>query len=56
MIASLCLALAPLPAFPQEDKYPWPPIGPSWETDPAAAFARARKEKKVVLVYVATGG
>lgn len=32
----------------------WPPRGPSWESDPAAAFARARKEGKGVLCYVAT--
>lgn len=32
----------------------WPPTGPKWETDPEAAFARARAEDRGVLVYVAT--
>ena len=32
----------------------WPPRGPEWQTDPTAAFAKARKEGGGVLVYVAT--
>ncbi len=35
---------------------PWPSVGPSWETDPAVAFSRAREEQKGVFVYVATAG
>ena len=34
----------------------WPPVGPTWETDPATAFAKAREQKKAVMAYVATEG
>lgn len=39
-----------------ESGHPWPPTGPTWETDPGKAFERARKEEKPVFVYVATDG
>lgn len=45
-------ALLAAPA--DEVKSVWPPTGPKWETDPEAAFARARAEDKGVLVYIAT--
>jgi len=41
---------------PAQDERPWPPLGPTWETDPSVAFERAREEGKVVMVYVATAG
>ena len=34
----------------------WPPKGPAWETDPAAAFERARSERKAVMAFIATEG
>lgn len=50
------LAVPALLGTPHQDEHPWPPIGPTWETDPSVAFERAREEGKVVMVYVATGG
>lgn len=41
---------------PARPEHPWPPIGPAWITSPSEAFARAREERKVVLVYAGTGG
>ncbi len=54
---SLTLALALAATLSQEDsKHPWPPLGPTWETDAAVAFERAREEKTGVFIYIATGG
>jgi len=55
MSLSLALALA-ASLSPQESEHPWPPVGPTWATDPQVAFERARAEPKGVFVYVATGG
>ncbi len=49
-LATLFVSLAPA----QELK--WPPVGPTWETDPAKAFAKAREQNKAVMAYVATEG
>ena len=38
----------------QTDSLPWPPLGPSWETNPSVAFERAHREEKVVMACVAT--
>ncbi len=38
----------------QADALPWPPLGPTWESDPSIAFERARNEDKTVMAYVAT--
>lgn len=52
---ALLLALAVLAAAPAvAEERPWPPTGPKWETDPEAAFAKARETGKGVFVYVAT--
>jgi hypothetical protein len=57
-LRSLVLALLPAAVggslTAQELK--WPPVGPTWETVPARAFARARAERKAVMAYVATEG
>lgn len=55
-VASLLLSAAAPATAPSREKLPWPPTGPSWETDPATAFTKARAEKKAVFVYVATEG
>jgi hypothetical protein len=52
----LVLAATALPARAQDAKGKWPPVGPTWETEPAKAFARARAEQKAVMAYVATEG
>lgn len=52
---ALLFALAALVAAPAAAAdAPWPPTGPKWETDPEAAFAKARESGKGVFVYVAT--
>jgi hypothetical protein len=48
------LAWMALPFLLAAEPKVWPPRGPVWESDPAAAFARARREGKGVLCYVAT--
>ena len=48
------VALALLAPGVRGQESTWPPAGPRWETDPGAAFARAQKERKVVLAYVAS--
>jgi hypothetical protein len=48
------VALASFAAPLAAGELPWPPTGPKWETDPEAAFAKARDEAKGVFVYVAT--
>ncbi len=54
LLASL-VALAALAAAPAAaEERPWPPVGPKWETDPEAAFAKAREQGRGVFVYVAT--
>jgi hypothetical protein len=53
-IASLAIMM--VQAAPSRDELPWPPSGPTWETDPAQAMARAQKEHKPILAYVATEG
>jgi hypothetical protein len=53
LAAAALVAFAALGAAAAEST--WPPTGPlKWETDPEAAFARARKEHKGVFVYIAT--
>jgi hypothetical protein len=55
MIAPLLVGIVSLSvSSPPQSKWPWPPPGARWETVPARAFERARKERKAVMVYVAT--
>ena len=57
MITPLLLGMVSLVAQGDVQKkkvWPWPPPGARWETVPREAFARARRERKPVMVYVAT--
>jgi len=55
MLLSALVSLAVLvPVQDRQVESVWPPIGPKWETDPAVALERARKEAKAIFVYVAT--
>jgi hypothetical protein len=57
LVRAALLSLVGLAAFAAPlaaEERPWPPVGPKWETDPEAAFAKARETGKGVFVYVAT--
>ena len=55
MVSPLLLTmLSFVPQTEPQETWPWPPPGAKWETVPKKAFARARREKKPVFIYIAT--
>jgi hypothetical protein len=54
MFMALILAGIGVAQLQEPQTWPWPPPGTDWETVPEHAFARARSEKKPILVYIAS--